>query len=102
MSMHATFTIGLLGVPRRRNFFTSNLTGTGDSLLLLVLVVGVALLVKHRYRYNSLTQWQHRRNYKNHEKLLCQGLKNYSHLECRKGKAVRGTCSTRWEEETNA
>ena len=44
--MHSTFTVDLLGVRRRRNFFTGGSRGTGDSLLLLPLVVGVAVLVE--------------------------------------------------------
>ena len=44
--MHSTFAVGFLGVPRRQNFFISGSTGTGDSLLMLLLLMGVAVLVE--------------------------------------------------------
>ena len=45
--MHATFTAGLLGTPRRRNFFGAGASGTRESLLLLLVVVlGVPVLVE--------------------------------------------------------
>ena len=44
--MHPTIIVGLLGMPRWRSFFEGGSTRTGDSLLLLLLVVGVAVLVE--------------------------------------------------------
>ena len=45
--MHSTFTAGLLGTPRRRNFFGGGAAGIKESsLLLLPVVLGVRVLVE--------------------------------------------------------
>ena len=78
--MHATFTAGLLGTPRRQNFFVGGAGGTRESVLQLLLVVlGVPVLVESPLSVCEDTSLDAIDQLPENLKLLSHGVTNYLH-----------------------